>query len=200
MNALHATMSLLLAVLSTGAAAQEHPFLVVYEVTEIDGAIQVEWVMQGGNTCNGQDVERSSNGTEFASVFHIEGICGDANIAVPYRFIDRTPPELSIVYYRIKLGFDGYSSVKTVLYTQLNTTDQRFYPSPMREAATLVLRVPVATPIDLRIWDAGGRLVHERIKVPGPSVEIRIPDLASGAYSYQAIADGRTFNGRFQKE
>lgn len=183
-----------------GGHAQEHPFLSEYILTELDGAIRVDWTMQGGSTCNGIDVERATDATDFAVVHHIAGICGDPANSIPFQWIDAMPPEFSTLYYRIKLGFDGYSSVKTVHFDQLVESQQRLYPSPMQDLATLVLNIPAGNTVDLRIWDARGRLVLERNAIPGAVIPVSLPGAGPGVYRYAATGVGHEFHGGFVKE
>jgi hypothetical protein len=177
--------------------AQEHPYIAAYALTEFDGGIRVNWTILGGSTCDGQEVERSTDGTTFASVHRIEGLCGDPFIARSYEWVDQAPPEFSTVYYRVKLGVDGYTSIKSVVFDQLTSSDQRFFPSPMANEATLLLNIPSGTPVDLRIWDGTGRLVWERLGIPGPKIELALPTGPAGVYTYTAIGLGRRFSGRF---
>ncbi len=185
--------------LALSSIAQEHPFIASYTLTEFDGGIRLDWTIQGGSTCNGQDVERSTDGVSFTNVHRIEGICGSTGAAVPYDWFDNAPPEFSTVYYRVKLGLDGYTSIKSVVFDQLTTSDQRFFPSPMTGEATLVVNVRSLATIDVRIWSSNGQLVFERIGASGPSVPIFMPDEPAGVYLYQAESDGRLFVGRFVK-
>lgn len=180
--------------------AQEHPFISAYGLTVLEGGIRIDWTIQGGSTCDGQEVERSTDGIEFIPVHRIDGICGDPTIAVPYQWFDDGPPEFSTVYYRIKLGVDGYTSERSVFFDQLTTSELRFFPSPMAEAATLVLNIPGSSTFDLRIWDASGRIVLERMGIPGASTLIALPGVSPGTFSYRANSKGRSFTGRFAKE
>lgn len=180
-------------------AAQEHPLIASYELTELDGAIRIDWSIQGG-TCNGQDVERSTDAINFANVHHIEGICGGSGAPVPYNWTDASPPEYTTMYYRVKLGIEGYTSVMSVNFDQLTTSDQRFFPSPMNGEATLVLNVSGNAAVDLFIWDASGRMLQQLEGVPGPTLTIALPGAAPGVYPYRAISDGRVFDGRFVRE
>ncbi len=179
--------------------AQEHPFITSYELTELDGAIRIEWSIFGG-TCNGQDVERSTDGSNFGTVHRIEGICGGSETPVPYNWTDPEPPEFTTVYYRVKLGVEGYTSVKAVEFDQLTTSDQRFFPSPMNGSATLVLNVQNGAAVDLFIHDASGREILALIGLPGPTLALELPSATSGTYSYRALSDGRVFEGRFVRE
>ncbi|MBL0126426.1 MAG: T9SS type A sorting domain-containing protein [Flavobacteriales bacterium] len=181
------------------AHAQEHPFIEAYTLSELEGSIRIDWTMHGGSTCNGQDVERSSDGVTFVAVHRIEGICGDPSFSVPFNWLDEAPPEFSTVFYRIKLGFDGYSSVKSVTFAQLTTSLQRFFPSPVRDQATLALNAGSGDLVDLRIVDASGRLVIEQLGVAGPVIVLQLSGLPQGLYTYLAISSGRRFAGRFVK-
>lgn len=185
--------------LSIRAQDDEHPFIASYTLTVFDGGIRIDWTLQGGSTCNGQDVERSTDGVTFTNVHRIEGVCGDPSVAVPFNWFDPAPPELSTVCYRVKLGLDGYTSIKSVVFDQLTTSDQRFFPSPMNGEATLVVNVPAQAEVDLRIWDSNGLLVLEHLGLPGPAIPIQLPLAPSGVYVYQALSNGRAFKGRFVK-
>jgi hypothetical protein len=180
--------------------AQEHPFIAAYGLTALEGGIRIDWTIQGGSTCNGLEVERSADGVQFLAVHRIDGICGDPAIAVPFAWFDDAPPEFSTVYYRVKLGVDGYTSVKSVFFDQLTSSEMRFFPSPMGDVATLVLNIPGSSKFDLRIWDASGKMVFERTDIPGASTSIVLPAAARGAFRYRATSSGRSFTGGFVKQ
>lgn len=181
------------------AVAQEHPFLSTYSLTELPNGVLVNWTIYGGSTCDGQQVERSTDSLSFVTVHTIQGICGSPESSTPYTWFDPSPPELSKVFYRLKLGFDGYSSVKSVLFQQLNESVQRLFPNPVEAATTLVINVPLNTAVDLHIRNSTGSVVWERLAQPGPSIEMNLNALSSGLYFYQAEGNGRTFNGKFVK-
>lgn len=180
-------------------AAQEHPFLSAYALTELPKGVLVNWTIHGGSTCDGQEVQRSSDSLNFTIVHLIQGICGSPESSTPYTWFDPSPPELSKVFYRLKLGFDGYSSVRSVFFRQLNESTQRLFPNPVELAATLVVDVPLNTTVDLRIHNAAGSVVWERFALPGPSIEMNLSGLPAGLYFYRAQGNGRSFHGKFVK-
>lgn len=184
---------------ANSGSAQEHPFLHRYELTELSGAINIEWSLSGGSSCNGQDVERSTDGVAFTAVHRILGICGDPTVTIPFSWLDASPPEFSTVYYRLKLGFDGYSSVKRVVYDQLETSEQRFFPSPTFGDATLLLNVPVGDQVDVAIHAMNGRQVMEMRNVNGPRITLQLQGLRAGTYTYRAKSGEKSFTGRFVK-
>lgn len=181
-------------------AQEEHPFIRTFDLTVLDGRILVAWTMQGGSTCDGSDVLRSTNGMDFAVVHRIEGICGDVTLDVPFSWMDDAPPEFSTLSYRIKLGNEGFSSIKTVEFAQLITSQHRFFPSPMRDEATLLINVPASARVDLLIFDMNGRVVWEREGLMGREHRITLPGVPSGVYGYVARTEGRSFQGRFVKD
>lgn len=184
---------------SAQAVAQsEHPFIARFELIELDGLVRVEWTLAGGNTCNGMDVERSLDGTFFEVVHRIPGICGDPNAEVPYEWVDPEPAELSTLYYRIRLGSDGTSSVKQVRFDQLVETQFLAYPVPCSSELNVLLNVPLNEQVELRIYSVEGRevIVYRGI---GKAHQLAVGQLALGRYSFRVVAGEQLFQGGFVK-
>ena len=186
--------------IATSASAQEHPFLSEFTLTENTGSITLQWTLVAGSTCAGTKVERSLNGVDFSLVHEIFGVCGAIEQPVTYSWIDPAPPEFSTVYYRLQLGTNGSSSIRSLQFTQLVTTDQRAYPSPSSSMVTIAVRVAQQAEVDLRIWNSAGKLLIERIGEVGPTHEFNVKTLPAGVYTYDAVSDGKHFSGRFVKE
>lgn len=182
------------------AQGEEHPFIKSFDLTVLDGRVQVAWTMQGGSTCDGSEVLRSTNGVDFSVAHRIDGLCGDAALDVPFSWMDDAPPEFSTLYYRIRLGNEGYSSIKSVEFIQLTESDLRFFPSPTTGIATLLLNVKASAQVDLLIFDAMGHVVMEQGGLKGREHEIVLPDIPAGMYVYVASSEGKLFRGRFVKE
>ncbi len=180
--------------------AQEHPFLSEFTLIETSGSITLYWTLVAGSTCAGTKVERSMNGVEFSVVHEIFGVCGAVSEPVSYNWTDPAPPEFSTVYYRLQLGANGTSSIQSLVFDQLVTTDQRVYPSPASDVVKIALRLPQRAAVDLRVWNSAGKLMIERIGEAGPAHEINVKDLPAGVYIYDAISEGKHFSGRFVKE
>jgi hypothetical protein len=191
---------LMLFAVPIGARGQEeHPFIDAFDLTVLDGRIQVAWTMKGGSTCDGTEVERGTDGVSFSVVHRIAGICGDPSVPVSFSWIDAAPPEFSTVHYRIRMGVDGTSSMKQVVFDQLVTTDQRIFPVPVVENATLALNVPLSASVQIQVHDAQGKLVHEH-SGNGRNHTLLLSAIATGAYTYTATSGSRSFQGRFVKE
>lgn len=192
-------LALLLLLFPFLGKAQEHPFLGAFTLSELEGGVHVAWTIVAGGSCDGQEVQRSTDGTTFTAVHRISGICGHPTEPMQYTAFDDAPPELSTVYYRIRLGAQDYSSVKRITITQLLTSDQRVFPSPAVDRLTLLLNVPVSASVDLWVYGSNGVLVVQQKGISGDRMDLDVSGLSPGAYSYLAVAEGRRFIGRFVK-
>lgn len=184
---------------SLRAFAQEHPFLSQFDLSQLDGAVRLEWTMVAGNTCTDTRIHRSVNGGAFEVVGLLSGICGDITEPKQYSWTDTAPVEVSFLAYRLELGTNGNSSVKELFFGQLVTSEQLFFPSPADDHATLVLRMDPNGTVDLRVWDLSGRLRLERTSARGAQHELDLDMWPSGLYVYEANASGKRFTGRFLK-
>jgi len=184
----------------SSASAQEHPFLSAFTLTENTGSITLQWALVAGSTCAGTKIERSLNGVEFTLVHEIFGVCGALSEPVSYNWTDPAPPEFSTVYYRLQLGANGNSSIQSLQFDQLVTTDQRAYPSPAFDVVTIAVRIAQQAEVDLRVWNSAGKQVLDRVGEAGPAHEFNVKTLPAGVYTYDAVSDGKHFSGRFVKE
>ncbi|HRD53274.1 MAG TPA: T9SS type A sorting domain-containing protein [Flavobacteriales bacterium] len=182
------------------AQAEEHPFIESFTLAAQEGRVLLEWTMKGGSTCDGSMVERSTDGENFLPVHRIEGLCGDPEVAVHFSWADADPPELSDLYYRIVFAAEGRSLPQQVRFDQLNRSTHRVYPSPTDGMVRLLLRVPLSAQVDLRVFEANGGLVLERLAQTGRSHEIDLTGFAAGSYQVVAIADGQRFDARVVKQ
>lgn len=184
---------------SLPASAQEHPFLSQFDVSQLDGAVRLEWTMVAGNTCTDTRIHRSVNRGAFEVVGLLSGICGDITTPKQYNWTDVAPVEVSFLAYRLELGTNGNSSVQELFFDQLVSSEQLFFPSPVEDRAALVLRTDLNGTVDLRVWDLSGRLRLERLSARGAQHELDLGAWPSGLYVYEANADGKRFTGRFLK-
>ena len=189
-------LALLLVLNVCTVAAQEHPFLSRFALTEGLGFVQLDWTMTAGNTCEGIDIYRSLDGSNFETVGTIPGICGDINSPVPFSWTDQSAPELTTVYYRLRLGLNGFSSVQRIDLQNLVGRPQWLYPIPAVDRCTLLLRVPSTTDVEVRLYTTDGRSVRIWGGLQGGRQEIDLIGIASGTYIYHAITDDGSFSGR----
>lgn len=200
MNMTRALRSVLLwSILGLAATmdAQEHPFLSYFQLRETAAGVELDWEMVQGNTCEGIEILRALDPSALEVTGSIPGLCGSISEPVPYTYTDTDPPELNTVYYRLKLGTNGFSSVRSITLTRLRSTDHRVYPSPASNIATLLLRETPGATFDVQVIAASGVQVMDMRGLKGDRVEIDVAELPAGTYIYRVSYAERRLEGRF---
>ncbi|MCB0793863.1 MAG: T9SS type A sorting domain-containing protein [Flavobacteriales bacterium] len=187
---------ILLALTPVALIGQEHPFLGGLTLQEQAGTVLLEWTLTGGSTCNGIQIERAYSGQGFVQIGEIHGLCGDLVDPVDYSWNDVSVQQLSSPSYRLKLGVDGYSSVKSITLMELNENEQLLFPIPAEDRVTLLLRLAPQTPFDLRVQDLAGRVVLDRRGISGGRVSWDVRSWLPGTYIYAVQAEGRRYAGK----
>lgn len=113
------------------SVAQDGTVQLRFSATEVGGNVFLEWTMDLGQTCNGIDITRSTDGIDFSPIGNIQGICGSPFDTVSYSFIDESPILNQINYYRLTLGNLGPSQTLSVEIIDLEGTGYQVRPNPM---------------------------------------------------------------------
>lgn len=103
------------------SAQLPHPILRIFEGKVVEGQVRLNWIINGGNTCEGIRIQRSENGSFFTTIGEIEGVCGSPDADVPYVFVDEDPLSYTESYYRLELGTQGYSTPVAIEYIPFNS-------------------------------------------------------------------------------
>ncbi|HYO23049.1 MAG TPA: T9SS type A sorting domain-containing protein, partial [Flavisolibacter sp.] len=134
--------------------------------------IEVRWTNATESDVSYYVIERSGNGQTFTELSKATPLKNDGGKA-DYGSLDLQPNKVN--YYRIKAiettGRAFYSSVVKI-EINLSQASMGLYPNPVKQGAQLMLQVSSATAgkYDVRIYNAGGQLVHrEAITVNGAS-------------------------------
>jgi hypothetical protein len=129
-----------------------------------NGNVVLNWVVES-QTATGYIVERSFDGNNFDNISTLSPEASN-NPTSSYTYTDQnaTSPT-GVLYYRIKeedvTGQEYYSSIVAVK-TSSPAAAAGIYPNPARESFTLTFTSTTSGPINLRLFDLGGRLVLNR--------------------------------------
>ena len=186
----------LVLVMLAPAQAQEHPFLSDFSATVREDRVLLEWTMIRGSTCDGTQVERAVNGSDWMQVGGISGLCGNVNDPVAYDWTDDEPQEVSTLAYRLKLGAQGYSSIQQVRFERLVEREHLAFPSPAHERVVLLFREAGTAEGVLEVFDQAGRAVGPAVPVRGDRVELDVRAWPAGIHHYRATYGGRVHAGR----
>ncbi len=129
-----------------------------------NGNVTLNWVVQS-QTATGYIVERSFDGNSFDQIGTLPAEAGN-NPTNSYAYIDKNAASpTGTLYYRIReedaTGQDYYSSI-VALKTSNPAAAAGVYPNPARESFTLTFTSTTPGPINLRLFDLGGRLMLNR--------------------------------------
>lgn len=103
------------------SAQSPHPILRIFEAKIVEGQVRLNWIINGGSTCEGIRIQRSENGSFFTTIGEIEGVCGSPDVDVPYVFVDENPVAYTENYYRLELGTQGYSTPVAIEFIPFNS-------------------------------------------------------------------------------
>ena len=177
--------------------AQENPILGHWTISYDESEVILDWTIISGNTCQGIYIWRSTDGIDFKEIGHIPGLCGSVSEPIDYIWQDMEPVELTTNYYRIELGGQGLSTVKSLYVDKLVQTGALVYPNPASEDATLIFKTNSSGSTEIRIYNSLGLLVRSEQIGSNDRIQIDARQLGSGTYLYNIIGTEGTTTGRF---
>ena len=180
------------------ALAQEQPYLSAFDLTDQEDAVRLNWTMVAGSTCQGTDVLRGRDSLQLNVVGGLAGLCGSIDGPTTYDFTDTSVPGFGTWYYRLRLGLNGYSQLRSIDHLLSSASDLRVQPNPVSDEVTLVLRADDRSEVSLRIVATDGRVMIERTVLSGNVHRLPVHDLPAGMYVVVAQWEGRMAKGRFQ--
>jgi hypothetical protein len=180
-------------------AQQADAVLSKFFATPLDETVFLRWTISAGNTCNDTYVERSTDGISYDRIGLIGGICGSPDQSITYEFTDTLPLFNRKSFYRLELGYYGYSSPQTVEIKRYNDQGFLLAPNPFRDLATLSFTNETGEEFKLIITDMQGRVVEEK-KTAGKDFTIKILGLPAGIYFFRIFqSDQVLYTGKLIK-
>jgi hypothetical protein len=161
------------------------------------GQIQLRWTISAGQTCNGTIIERSTDILHWEKIGEIPGVCGSSATPVPYNFIDNSPVNNRVNYYRLELGGQGYSFVVGIPYYDYSENGFVLIPNPVHDKADLYFSTSETESFKISIFDIAGKLVQED-KGSGGNYQIRVSEKPAGTYLFVIMRQGKkNVSGKF---
>ncbi|MCS7085258.1 MAG: T9SS type A sorting domain-containing protein, partial [Bacteroidia bacterium] len=177
----------------------------------LDNEIRLIWQTFSETSNKGFEIERGTDGTNFAKIGFVEG-AGTSRETKNYAYDDADVRRGVVYYYRYKqLDFDGrsaYSNVAQAVLPEVKgeeaLTALTVYPNPFKNSVTFryVLRRPAS--MTLEIYDMTGKLVAAPMKNVSTKTSgektVDLSALSPGMYIYRVRAGGDTFSGKIVRE
>ena len=185
-------MSVLLAMPILLAAQSPHPILRLFNGQVVDDYVRLNWIITGGNTCEGIRIQRSDDGSFFTNIGEIEGVCGSPDADIPYVFVDEQPLEYQTGYYRLELGTQGYSTPVQVTYIPLNEEGYNLRIDPSARKAIVSFNNPMEKVVDYRLIGMAGDMKWTGSTIEN-AIEVPLQIYARQLLILHVEIDGRQF-------
>ncbi len=181
-------------------SGQENTILDSFNAADNNGTVFLKWVISSGSTCDGINIFRSSDTIGFIQIGRIEGICGSPDTPQPFSFTDENPLKNQINYYRLELGYSGYSEIISIELISLNNRDHQVRPNPVVNGAKIYFENDESKPHILLVFDLNGRIIDEQSNSQA-YFSINTSSLPGGLYlfSISGTESNQIIKGKFIK-
>jgi hypothetical protein len=157
---------------------------------QVDETVFIRWTITAGNTCEDTYIERSADGSTYERIGLIGGICGSPDQSITYDFTDLVPLVNRTSWYRLVLGYYGFSSPKTVEFTRFNEKGFLLAPNPFSDFTRLAFENKDSEEHKLVIIDMQGNIVEEMMTT-GDEFLIQSLNKTAGVYIFQVMTAGQ---------
>ncbi len=160
-----------------------------------DDEILLRWTIRAGNTCEDTYVERSLDGEQFKRIGLIGGICGSPDNPITYEFYDTAPAPNRINYYRLELGYYGYTSPQQAEFIVLNEQGYSLQQNPMKDKTTIVFQNGTDDEYRFILHDMNGRRVMD-FTTTSDRITLYRQELGSGLHIFTLEGKDKILRGK----
>jgi hypothetical protein len=183
----------------TSFSQQADTFLSKFLVAPIDETVFLRWTITAGNTCEDTYIERSSDGISYERIGLIGGICGSPDQAMTYEFTDTMPLFNRLAYYRLELGYFGYSSPRQIELIRYNEKGFLLSPNPFSDKLRMAFDNGDNQEYTLVMIDTQGKITRE-MSTTDNEFMVTGTDLSAGIYFYKVFTRGQLrYSGKIIK-
>ena len=148
---------MVLCAMTTSGFSQSTTILDEFSASENNGTVYLYWIISSGSTCDGIKIFRSVDNLNFTQIGEIGGVCGSSSAPQPYSFVDENPQKNRTNYYRLELGYSGYSETIFLEITDLNEKGYQVRPNPVVDEAHIVFQNDLRKSCSITLYNLIGR-------------------------------------------
>jgi hypothetical protein len=175
---------LIIITLQTTRAQEGEKLLNSFLIFQNNNSIELNWSLKKGSSCNDIYIERSTDGIQFERIGVIAGVCGSPDFVVPYSYTDTTPIINKTNYYRIELGFQGYSQTYSLPHIDYHINAYLLYPNPVQTQAKLRFFNPNLIEHQIQIFNLQGKLEYQSEFIRVDEFLLELEEYANGIYIF----------------
>jgi hypothetical protein len=167
--------------------------LVSFSGSPKPNGVQLDWITASEINNYGFEIQRSVDGTEFATIGFVNGV-GTSTERIYYTFFDDINLlNQSVLYYRLKqVDFDGTFSYSNIINIEISIASDyslaQNYPNPFNPTTRIEYSIPSDGFVDLSIYDVMGSkvatLVSEQKSAGSHFLMFDASLIPSGVYFY----------------
>lgn len=161
MKVKYSTLFLFTYILINSLYSQEI-ILTKFNLTSKGNTVLLNWELESGSVCNGMTIFRSSDSLYFEEIGDVPGVCGSSVARVSYNFVDSTPINYLVNYYKIRLGYSQFSELKRIYHKYVPPDKVSIRPNPSPGNMTLDFNNENNENYTFIIYDESGKQVYYR--------------------------------------
>ncbi len=163
--------------------AQTDEILGHFTSAEFNGKVLLNWQIVEGQTCNGIQIYRSVNNSDFVQIGEIPGVCGSSLEAINYNFTDDNPVKNEENLYRLDLG--GYGNSETIKRQVSDVLTEGFQikPHPIVSTSRLFFSNLKNKDYTITIYNITGQVI-EQAQTSENFFELQADSYQSGVYFF----------------
>jgi hypothetical protein len=174
---------------SSVATAQQHEILGYFEGSIKNDQILLNWSVVKGKTCNGIRIFHSIDDINYTEIGEIKGICGSASEEIRYNLVDFAPISNEKNYYKLELGFQGYSIPLVLDFQSIGDVGYSIFPNPGVDKFQIY--IPGGGELtEFFIYDLAGRFSGRYRSNSGQLYTIPTNDWKQGIYFVKIVKQG----------
>lgn len=169
-----------------GLAQNPHPILRSFSAVKQTEGVLLKWVIKGGQQCQGTMLHRANDSFVFEVINDIPGICGDFTEDETYTFLDTVPFPNTINYYRLELGFQGFSDTVTAFFEDFGSDDFLLYTDSEKDIYRVLFSNDRNREATIQVFDVSGKLMLEEARI-GNDFTIEPNGWRAGVYLFRIL-------------
>ncbi|MDI1235179.1 MAG: T9SS type A sorting domain-containing protein [bacterium] len=172
------------------AAAQNTPALADFNVFRIENSIYLRWTLTSGSICDGIQIYRSTDSTNFSQIGEIPGICGSSSEPRQYSFTDKNPVKNKTNYYRLAFGGGGVSEVLSIEIIDVQFGGIQIRPNPATGPVKIYFNNTYNQAFQLLVYNLNGQNILN-LNTSEKFFQLDTENFSPGVYPFTiALLDG----------
>lgn len=186
------TRLLFIFLIITESALAQSTIISSFNGSQLNQTVYLAFTISAGQTCNGIEIQRSTDSVQFYKIGDIAGICGSVSTPVNYSYADSFPVHNTVNFYRIAPGNADWSTIIKVFFRSTGEKDFVVSPNPFHTTASISFKNPLRKVIEWKLVDATGKQVNNGT-TKDESFTVDRKNLSAGLYFLNIIFDNKDF-------